>query len=369
VATTVNCPQKLTVPIGPLDLECGRRLKQVEIAVETAGTLSDSRDNVILVCHALTGDAHAVGDAEHPGWWDGLIGPGGYIDTNRYFVITTNVLGGCAGSTGPSSIDPGTGRPYGTSFPVVTIRDMVRAQRRCLEKMGISKIAAVIGGSMGGMQVLEWGIMYPEAVERMIPIATSVALSPMGIAYNDIGRQAILADPEWKGGNYYPGPGPRRGLAIARMMGMITYRTETLFEKRFSRRIQDDGPITRLDSMFQVESYLRYQGEKLVRRFDANSYLYLLKAMDLHDIGRGRGGVERALSRIQSDVLVIGIREDILFPIREQRKIHALLQRLGKRSRLEEIQSHYGHDAFLVEFDLVGPPIRRFLGEGRMRSS
>lgn|SRR5690606_13806438 len=365
VATTVNCPQKLTVPIGPLDLECGRRLKQVEIAVETAGTLSDSRDNVILVCHALTGDAHAVGDAEHPGWWDGLIGPGGYIDTNRYFVITTNVLGGCAGSTGPSSINPETGRPYGSSFPVVTIRDMVRAQRRCLEEMGISRIAAVVGGSMGGMQVLEWGILYPEAVERLIPIATSVALSPMGIAYNDIGRQAILADPDWKGGDYYPGPGPRKGLAIARMMGMVTYRTGHLFEERFSRRIQDDGPIIRLDSLFQVESYLRYHGEKLVRRFDANSYLYLLKAMDLHDIGRGRGSVERALSRIQADVLVIGIREDILFPIREQRKIHALLQRLGKRSRLKEIESDYGHDAFLIEFDEVGPPIRRFLEEER----
>ena len=361
MATTINRLQKMTVPIGTLELECGRHLRHVEIAVETAGTLNETRDNVILVCHALTGDAHAVGDEDHPGWWDGLIGPGGYIDTNRYFVITTNVLGGCAGSTGPSSNDPDTGRPYGATFPVVTIRDMVRAQRRCLEEMGISKLAAVIGGSMGGMQALEWGILYPEMVGRLIPIATSVALSPMAIAYNDIGRQAILADPEWKGGNYYPGPGPQKGLAIARMMGMVTYRTDTLFEERFSRRIQDDGPITRLDSMFQVESYLRYHGEKLVRRFDANSYLYLLKAMDLHDIGRGRGGVERALSRIQADVLVIGIKEDILFPIREQRKIHASLQRLGKRSRLEEIQSRYGHDAFLIEFDRMGPPIRRFL--------
>jgi homoserine O-acetyltransferase len=361
VVTSVDTVTKKTVAVGQVTLECGETLQDVHIAVETVGRLSVDRDNVVLVCHALTGDAHAVGDEREPGWWDGLIGPGRYIDTNRYFVITTNVLGGCNGSTGPSSINPDTGRPYGSAFPPVTIRDMVHVQYRTLREMGIDRVHTIIGGSMGGMQVLEWGILYPEAVANLIPIATTAALSPMAIAYNDIGRQAIMSDPDWQGGDYYPGPGPKKGLAIARMVGMVTYRTDTLFHQRFQRRLQTDVPEWSRDATFQVESYLRYQGEKLVNRFDANSYLCLLKAMDTHDVGRGRGGMAPALSKIRSRVLIIGIEEDRLFQIDEQRTLFRELRAQGKDAQLWEFRSPYGHDAFLIEYEQMGPVIQQFL--------
>ncbi|MFC4075664.1 homoserine O-acetyltransferase MetX [Salinithrix halophila] len=362
--TSTPCETKTrNLSIGSFELESGETLSSVEVAVETAGMPAPGYTNALLVCHALTGDSRTVGDESASGWWEGLIGPGGYVDTGNYFVITMNVLGGCNGTTGPKSINPITGQPYGSDFPFVSIRDMVRLQKRCLEEMGISSVRAVIGGSMGGMLVLEWGILYPKFADRLVPIATADALSPTAIAYNDIGRQAILSDPDYRGGHYYDGNGPARGLSIARMMGMITYRTSTLFEKRFSRHLQQGETINSLDSVFQIESYLRYQGKKLVDRFDANSYLYLLKAMDTHDIGRGRGGRSAALARIQCPVFVIGIREDILFPVHQQRELHGTLTQLGKSSKLLEVSSEYGHDAFLVEFDEIGPAIRDFLME------
>lgn len=348
--------------IGPLTLESGAVLEDVEIAYETFGTLSPAKDNTIWVCHALTGDAHAAGEYP-PGWWSNLIGPGRYINTDRFFVVCSNVLGGCGGSTGPASLNPANDRPYGLRFPTVTVRDMVNAQHGLMERLGIEKLYAVIGGSMGGMQVLEWAVMYPDQVERIIPMATSSRLSAMAIAYNDVGRQAIFADPQWLGGDYYPGLGPVQGFSIARMVGMITYRTQELYDSRFGRKLREGHEITQFDSTFQVESYLRYQGEKLVQRFDANSYLYLLKAMDSHDLSRGRGGMESALARIQAKILMIGIRDDLLYPMNHIEGVVERLNVLGKQVVLKELQSPFGHDAFLVEFDEIGPDVQTFLSQ------
>lgn len=336
-------------------------LPSVEVAVEIAGDFEPGRENVILICHALTGNAHAVGDETDPGWWDGLAGPGKPLDTNRYAVITMNVLGGCDGTTGPASRCPIRDRPYGSAFPLVTIRDMVRLQREVLNRLCVHRLEAVVGGSMGGMMVLEWGILYPEVSRRLIPIATSASLTSMAIAYNEIARQAIQSDPAYLDGDYYPGPGPVRGLSVARMVGMVTYRTPRLFEHRFGRKWQQDGPEWDKKRLSRVGSYLRHQGQKLVERFDANSYLTLLKAMDTHDIGRGRGGVRRALAHVEASVLVVGIEEDQLFPAYQQREIHRWLLAEGKRSELLIFPSDYGHDAFLVQFDRLGPPIASFL--------
>ncbi len=342
------------IGIGDLVLESGETLKQVEIGYETYGTYDPQKGNAVLVCHALTGDVHVVGDEQRSGWWEGLIGPGMAIDTRNYFVICSNVLGGCYGTTGPASICPDTGKPYGSSFPIVTIRDMVRAQRKLLEALGVRRLYAVIGGSMGGMQVYEWAVEYPEMMQIAVPIATCSRLSAIAIAYNDVGRQAICNDPEWQGGHYYPGPGPTRGLSIARMLGMITYRTAELFEERFGRSLQGESNEHLFHTTFQIESYLRYQGEKLVERFDANSYLYLLKAMDTHDIGRGRGGVEQALARIRAKVVAIGISNDLLYPLDHQREMAELMRSHGVEVAFHVIDSKYGHDGFLVEFSKMG---------------
>jgi homoserine O-acetyltransferase len=349
---------KNTKKIGALVLESGEELPEVEVAYEMAGNLTVEKDNVIVVCHALTGDTHSVGDERSPGWWDGLIGPGAYIDTRRYAVITMNALGGCSGSTGPSSPHPVTGTPYGSRFPQVTIRDMVKAQYTCLKQMGIDHVKAVIGGSMGGMQVLEWAVMYPGFMDACIPIATGATLSSLSMAYNEIGRRAIMQDPMWQGGDYYPDPGPLQGLSIARMVGMVTYRTEALFERRF-RKPEEENLQENPQAM--VESYLRYQGEKLVKRFDANSYLLFLSAMDGHDLGRGRGGIEKAVDRIRARILTIGITEDLYFPVRQQRSFHQLCLNKGKKAFYHEFSSYYGHDAFLVEYEQFGPKIRQFL--------
>lgn len=349
------------IVIDEITLECKATLKQVEIAYEASGTLNEEKTNAILVCHALTGDAYAVGDEETPGWWEGLIGPGRYIDTNKYFVITSNVLGGCAGTTGPASSNPETGEPYGAAFPVVTIRDMVKLQYMLIKQLGIEKLFAVVGGSMGGMQVYEWAVMYPEMMHLVLPIATSARLSAVAIAYNDVGRQAILSDPEWKNGSYYPEKGPVNGLSIARMLGMITYRTADLFEYRFGRRLKDERDVMQFDSTFNIESYLRYQGQKLVTRFDANSYLYLLKAMDSHDIGRGRGGIKAALERIEAKVLSVAISKDLLYPADHQEEIVDLMRALGKDVDYHFVESIYGHDGFLVEFVKIGPLVERFI--------
>ena len=352
-------------------LEGGSVLPEVTIAYESWGTLNRDASNAVLVCHALTGDSHAAGRAGdgHPaeGWWDGLIGPGRAIDTDRYFVVCSNVLGGCQGTTGPSSIDPRTGHPYGSSFPVVTIRDMVRAQALMANHLGVARWAGVVGGSMGGMQVLEWATMFPERVGCIVAIATTAAASAQQIAWSMVGRRAILADPGFRGGDYYdvgPGNGPHRGLILARQIAQIHYRSEEVFADRFGRALLDPldnaGSFT-LTQRFDVEGYLDYHGDKLVRRFDANSYLRLNKAMDLHDLGRGRGGVEAALGRITAPAMVMSIRSDMLYPPSQQEELRDLLLRGGHRCGFYEIDSPDGHDGFLIEIAQISPIVEAFL--------
>ena len=355
----------------PFAVESGAVLRDVTIAYETWGTLNADASNAVLVCHAWTGDSHAAGRAGSghptPGWWDECIGPGKHIDTNRWFVVCPNVLGGCQGSTGPASPHPDDGRPYGSRFPVLTIRDMVRHQARLMRALGIEQWASVIGGSMGGMQVLEWAIMYPERVRSIVPIASTMQASAQQIAWGAIGRRAIRLDPRWRGGDYYdaaPGDGPAEGLAVARQVAQVTFRSDNVFTERFGRELADRdavGDTFGLWQEFEVERYLAYHGDKLVRRFDANSYLIIGKAMDLHDVARGRGSLESAMARIRVPNLTIGISSDILYPPYQQRQMSRLLSRTGLPSNYIEIDSPHGHDAFLIHFEEVGEPISKFL--------
>ncbi|MEO6653876.1 MAG: homoserine O-acetyltransferase [Ilumatobacteraceae bacterium] len=353
----------------PFAVESGAVLRQVINAYETWGTLAADRSNAVLVLHAWTGDSHAAGRAgrghEAPGWWDDVIGPGRYIDTNEWFVVCPNVLGGCQGSTGPASPHPDDGRPYGSRFPVVTIRDMVRAQHLLMGELGIERWASVIGGSMGGMQVLEWAITYPKRLRSIVPIASCMQASAQQIAWGVIGRRAIRLDPAWRGGDYYDADdGPGEGLAIARQVAQVTFRSDNAFTQRFGRNLTDRaqfGDSFGLWQEFEVERYLQYHGDKLVRRFDANSYLIIGKAMDLHDIARGRGSVNRAMARIEVPNLTIGIDSDILYPPYQQQHLSSLLDGRGVRGEYVEIESVHGHDAFLIHFDEIGEPIRRFL--------
>jgi len=350
----------------PFVLESGATLGPITIAYETYGRLSPARDNAILIVHALTGDAHCAShgpDDPEEGWWEDLVGPGRVFDTNRYFVICSNVLGGCQGSTGPASIDPRTGRPYGARFPVITIGDMVRCQARLLDHLGIERVVTVAGGSMGGMQALEWAVRFPERVRSAIPIAAPARSYPQAIAYNEVGRQAIMNDPDWRGGDYYGTPGPVRGLAVARMLGMITYQSDPSMTRKFGRALvasRLNDPYS-LFTTFQVESYLHYQGKKLVDRFDANSYLYLTRALDLFDVARPWGSLEAALDRVQSPVLVVGVSSDILYPTYQQKEIVDTLARLGKDVEYAEIDSPHGHDGFLIDFPKMEPILREFL--------
>jgi homoserine O-acetyltransferase len=352
-------------------LEGGGKLSEIVTAFETWGELNDDASNAVLVCHALTGDSHAHGRAEDghpaPGWWDGLIGPGRALDTDRYFVVCPNVLGGCQGTTGPASDDPATGRPYGSSFPVVTIRDMVRVQALLADGIGIDRWQAVVGGSMGGMQCLEWAAMFPERVGCLVLIATTATASAQQIAWSMTGRRAVQLDPGFHGGDYYdcaPGEGPHRGLALARQIGQIHYRSEEVFESRFGRDLLDPldgaGSFT-LDQRFEVEGYLDYHGEKLARRFDANSYLRLNKAMDLHDVGRGRGGPAEALARVSAPALVMSIRSDMLYPPYQQQALRDELRSSGLRVGYYDIESPDGHDGFLLETAQISPIIAAFL--------
>ena len=355
----------------PFMLEGGGHLHDVTIAYETWGTLNENASNAILVCHAWTGDSHAAGPAgpghPTPGWWSGVIGPGLAIDTNKYFVVCSNVLGGCQGSTGPASINPEDGTHYALRFPVVTIRDMVRAQASLADSLGIARWHSVIGGSMGGMQVLEWAVMFPDRVESIVPIATCAEASAQQIGWGSIGRKALLMDPKWNEGDYYGAAmneGPWQGLAVARMIAQVTFRTDSKFNEKFGRNLQDsafhaDG--LHLLSQFKVEGYLDHHGEMLVRRFDANSYLYIGKAMDLHDVGRGRGGVAKAMARIKCPVLTIGIKSDILYPAYQQEMIHSLVTNGDERNRYVEIDSDEGHDGFLIAFVPMGRAIEDFL--------
>ncbi|MEA3056652.1 MAG: homoserine O-acetyltransferase/O-succinyltransferase [Actinomycetota bacterium] len=354
----------------PFVLEGGGAIKDVAITYETWGELNGDASNAVLVCHALTGDSHATGDLEpgHPtaGWWADLIGPGQAIDTDRYFVVCANVLGGCQGSTGPASLVPGTTdrRPYGSSFPVVSIRDMVRSQVAVANDLGVRQWLAVIGGSMGGMQALEWGVMFPERVRSIVALSTAVAASAQQIAWWSTGRRAIHLDPRWRGGDYYdaaPGDGPSEGLGIARMISQITFRSDDVFTERFGREVVEPLDGFALWQRFQVERYLEYHGDKLARRFDANSYLILTKAMDLHDIARGRGSLEAAMARITSPTLVFGTTSDILYPPYQQRQIADLLAVNETPVEYIEIESPHGHDAFLLEDNAVGPPLAEFL--------
>lgn len=345
-------------------LQNGKILSGAMLVYETFGTLNSTKDNVILVCHALTGDSHAGGTVGNPGWWDGLIGPGKALDTNRFFIICSNVLGGCSGSTGPASDNPQTGRPYGMRFPTVTIRDMVRAQHHLVTSLGIERLYSVIGGSMGGMQVFEWAVSYPEMMETYIPLATCGRFSAMGISFNNVMRQAIYNDPDWCGGDYYGRTFPEKGLNLARRLGMITYRSFELYEERFGLSMVPSEDPFAMDSEFQVERYLSYQGSKLVQRFDANSYLYLLKSMDLHDVSRGRGNYSAVLERIQAKGLMVGIDSDFLFPASELSDTAQLLKAKGKDVVYHEMRSAHGHDAFLIEFEIMNQWVGEFLASG-----
>ncbi|MGE5590001.1 MAG: homoserine O-acetyltransferase MetX [Bacillota bacterium] len=355
-------------PPASLALESGGRLGPITVAYETYGTYNGA--NAVLILHALTGDSHVAGryrpDDPRPGWWDPLVGPGKAFDTDRYYVICSNVLGGCQGTTGPASTNPATGQPYGPDFPVITVRDMVRVQRALLDRLGIDRVLAVAGGSLGGMQALEWAVQFPDRVAGAIPIGANARFHAQGIAFNEVQRRAILNDPAWQGGRYYPGPGPTAGLAVARMLGMITYRSLESMEEQFGRQVRSgdsDAPWRDFEPRFSVETYLQHQGEALVRRFDANSYLYLSKAMDLHDVSRGFPSYQAALGRIRARMLVVGIRSDLLFPAQQQRDLTAGLLRAGVDARYLEMDSPWGHDAFLVDHHLLAPAIRDFLEE------
>jgi len=360
-------PETFTFGYAPhlFRLESGRKLGPVTVAYETYGHLAPDGKNAIYVAHALTGSAHA-GDgqqaSQEAGWWADLIGPGKAFDTDRYFVVCSNVLGGCYGTTGPASLDPETGVPYAMDFPVITVRDMVRAQKLLLDHLGVKRLAAVSGGSLGAMQALEWAVTFPGYVASVIPIAASERLTPLAIAYNQAGRKAIMNDPDWCQGRYYGRTFPVNGLSLARMIGTITYKSKEAFEERFGRKLA--GEETNYYDFFQdfeVESYLNYQGAKLVRRFDANSYLYLTKAMDLHDLSRGYASIQAALRRIESRVLLISISSDLLYPPQEIRGLAVELRRSGVTTEYREIQSPFGHDAFLIEFGQVTAFISQFL--------
>lgn len=356
-------------PPNELELDCGRRLGPIQVAYETYGQLSDNRDNVIWLCHALSGDAHVAGkhseDDSKTGWWDIMVGPGKPIDTEKYFVVCSNILGGCKGTTGPSSINPATGRPWGLDFPVVTIWDMVRVQKALTEHLGIEKLLAVIGGSMGGMQVLEWAIKYPDTVVSVLPIATTARLSAQAIAFNAVGRNAILKDPDFRNGQATGQSYSGQGLAIARMIGHITYLSEQSMHEKFGRTLRHaDNYRYDFNSEFSVETYLDYKSQSFVERFDANSYLYITKAMDYYDPAGSTGSLNEAFSSVKSRFMITSFTSDWLFtPEQSQQMVRALLA-CGKDVTYCNIDSPYGHDAFLLEPEVLGELLSGFLASG-----
>ncbi len=360
-------PGRSRYPIGSFEPELGGALREVTLAYETWGELSQTADNAVLLTHALTGDSRAAGgpteDYRRSGWWDPMVGPGRTIDTEKYFVVCSNVLGGCSGSTGPASVEPGTDRPYGMRFPVVTIRDMVRAQRRLLEELGVRRLALVIGGSIGGQQALQWAVEHPDFVERTVSIAATGALGPQGVGMSEIGRRAIMADPDWQEGDYYgTNRRPDRGLAIARMAGMMTYQSAAGQWERFGRRPAGRPALyPEFGGRFEIESYLHYQGRELTGRFDANSYLYLSRAMDLYDVAGGYESAEEAYSRIEAQVLFVGITSDWLFPPDEVRAAAERVRQAGANARYVEIDTLSGHDAFLKDWTQLTEAIEPFI--------
>jgi homoserine O-acetyltransferase/O-succinyltransferase len=382
--------QFLTLP-KPLKLDCGRQLRDVQVAYETYGQLGPAKDNVILVCHALSGDAHAAGVARQPvdastrdgfaaddrdrtstkglGWWDGMIGPGKAFDTDRYFVVSTNLLAGCRGTTGPSSINPETGTPYGSDFPVVTVADMVRTQRAFLHEIGIERLAVVAGGSLGGMQAFEWAILFPDEVDAVVAIASTHALQPQGVAWNAIARSAIMGDPDWQGGHYHgTGRKPDAGMGVARMVGHMTYLSAQSVGDKFARRLQfaDDIRFTITEPEFEVENYLRHQAESFVKRFDANTYLYTSRALTYFDLARqhGHGSLVEALRPVLARTLLISFSSDWLYPPPGAEAIAGALRALGKDVEFHVIDAPYGHDCFLLEEARQTPMIQEFLVRG-----
>ncbi len=376
----------------PLALDCGRDLHPIRIAYETYGTMSPARDNVILVCHALSGDAHAAGYSRVPagestrdgfraderdigrgrglGWWDGMIGPGKAFDTNRFFVVSTNLLGGCRGTTGPSSINPSTRKPYGSDFPVITVADMVRAERAFMREIGITRLAAVAGGSLGGMQALEWAVLYGNDVDAIIPIASTHALQPQGVAWNAIARSAITADPDWQGGHYYgTGRAPNRGMGVARTVGHITYLSAVSLGAKFGRRLQSSNDIRYVltEPEFEVEHYLRHQAATFVKRFDANTYLYMSRALSYFDLARQYGGgrLVDAVRNVSARTLLIAFSSDWLYPPSDSEALAEALRASGKDVELHIIEAPYGHDCFLLEEPRQTPLIQKFLARRR----
>ncbi len=373
---------------APLPLDCGRTLDGVRIAYETYGELAPNKDNVVLVCHALSGDAHAAGYSDDPeapsavdgfgadergirargglGWWDGMIGPGKAFDTDRYFVICTNLLGSCRGSTGPSSLNPANGQPYALDFPVVTVADMVRAEQQALSALGIDSLLAAAGGSLGGMQALEWAVAYPERVRACISIASTARLASQGVAWNAIARNAIMADPNWQHGAYYgTGRVPTAGIGIARMVGHVTYLSAESMREKFARRLQDrdDYSFTLTEPDFAVESYLRHQADTFAGRFDANSYLYISRALTYFDLARdhGDGHLAHAVADVKAKFLLVSFSSDWLYPPRDAYELAAALLASGKSVVHHEIQASYGHDSFLLEERQQAPIIATFL--------
>ena len=365
-------PRSWTFQDPALDLDCGRSLAPVTQTYETYGTLSPERDNAILIFHALSGDAHLAGyhtpTDRKPGWWDIMVGPGKAFDTEKYLVICANVVGGCKGSTGPASTDPQTGNPYGLGFPMVTIGDMVRAQRRLIDHLGVDRLLAVAGGSMGGMLALDWAVRYPDGTASVLAIATSARMNAQGIAFNEVGRQAIMADPNWQKGDYYGETLPGAGLAIARMVGHITYLSEEQMRAKFGRRLQDRKDLSYdFETEFQVESYLRYQGSRFVERFDANSYLYITKAIDYFDLANGHRSLVEALEDVRAEFLVVSFSSDWLYPTSESKAIVRALQANGVPTTFIDIPNAYGHDAFLLPNERFSEAVSSFLANVQRR--
>jgi homoserine O-acetyltransferase len=351
---------------APFTFDSGQTLPGFTLRYETYGQLNATRDNTVLICHALSGDHHCAGlhpGDRKPGWWNNLIGPGKAVDTRRFFVVCANVLGGCVGSTGPSSANPETGRPYGVAFPFVTIRDMVRSQKLLLDHLGVASLYATIGGSMGGMMVLQWGIEFPHFTRRMLAMATTARESAQAIAFNEVGRQAIMQDPAWNHGDYPRDGGPRVGLAIARMMAHITYLSDASMDRKFGRRKKEtaDRAAYNFDMQFEVEGYLRHQGESFINRFDANSYLYITRALDHFDLAAAHGSLEQALAPVEAETLVVGFTSDWLFPCEQNRAIALALLRAGKRASYAELSTDLGHDSFLLESPQLYDLVRGFL--------
>lgn len=352
---------------NPLVLDAGVNLAPLAIAYQTYGALNAARSNAVLICHALTGDQYVASVnpvTGRPGWWTTMVGPGRPIDTNRYFVICSNVIGGCMGSTGPASMNPATGRPYGLDLPVITIRDMVRAQAKLIDHLGIEQLFCVAGGSMGGMQVLQWAALYPERLFSALPLATGARHSSQNIAFHEVGRQAIMADPDWRGGRYYEYDAkPTKGLSVARMAAHITYMSDEALHRKFGRKLQDrTAPTFSFDAEFQIESYLRYQGASFVERFDANSYLYVTRAMDYFDLAADYGGLlAGAFTKSNIRFCLVSFTSDWLFPTADSRAIVHALNASGASVSFVEIETDKGHDAFLLDVPELFTTTRGFL--------